>query len=236
LSAGASAPPPVRNQEPGTSLPGPDAGHPLHGAGGHGVPTVVRGCRRRARYVPDRPVSAGNLRSLAGSAIHRLSCVQAGRSHARTDLLSPGYPGRDARSGRKVSNFRISNWSGNRSTPFGRLQSSHRSWRCLPWWLRCPGHGAASRSPSTSQAIASRPLSQALIGRTGQKRVGWHRRRLRQRLRLRHRLRRRQRSTVGPQRQLEVVDVPTLIQTRQNVPYAGHHSRPVSPSRGIEVG
>jgi hypothetical protein len=34
LSAGASAPPPASNQGPGGSLPGPDAGHPLHGAGG----------------------------------------------------------------------------------------------------------------------------------------------------------------------------------------------------------
>ena len=36
LSGGASAPPPVRNQGSGRSLPGPDAGHPLHSAGGHG--------------------------------------------------------------------------------------------------------------------------------------------------------------------------------------------------------
>jgi hypothetical protein len=36
LSVGASAPPPVRSQGPGRSLPGPDASHPLHGAGGHG--------------------------------------------------------------------------------------------------------------------------------------------------------------------------------------------------------
>jgi hypothetical protein len=33
LSGGASAPPPVRNQGSGSSLPGPDAGHPLQGAG-----------------------------------------------------------------------------------------------------------------------------------------------------------------------------------------------------------
>jgi hypothetical protein len=46
------------------SLPGPGAGHPLHGAGGHGVPTVVRDRRRRACYVSDRPVNAGNSRSL----------------------------------------------------------------------------------------------------------------------------------------------------------------------------
>jgi hypothetical protein len=35
LSVGASAPPPVRDQGPGSSLPGPDAGHPLQAAGGH---------------------------------------------------------------------------------------------------------------------------------------------------------------------------------------------------------
>ena len=35
LSVGASAPPPARYQRPGASLPGPDAGHPLHGAGRH---------------------------------------------------------------------------------------------------------------------------------------------------------------------------------------------------------
>jgi hypothetical protein len=34
LSVGASAPPPVRDQGPGRSLPGPDAGHPLQAAGG----------------------------------------------------------------------------------------------------------------------------------------------------------------------------------------------------------
>ena len=33
LSVGASAPPPVRDQGPGRSLPGSDAGHPLQGAG-----------------------------------------------------------------------------------------------------------------------------------------------------------------------------------------------------------
>jgi hypothetical protein len=35
LSVGASAPPPVRDQGPGSSLPGPDAGHPLQAAGSH---------------------------------------------------------------------------------------------------------------------------------------------------------------------------------------------------------
>jgi hypothetical protein len=33
LDTGASADTPVRNQGPGCSLPGPDAGHPLQGAG-----------------------------------------------------------------------------------------------------------------------------------------------------------------------------------------------------------
>jgi hypothetical protein len=33
LDPGASADTPVRNQGPGGSLPGPDAGHPLQGAG-----------------------------------------------------------------------------------------------------------------------------------------------------------------------------------------------------------
>jgi hypothetical protein len=33
LDPGASADTPVRNQGPGRSLPGPDAGHPLQGAG-----------------------------------------------------------------------------------------------------------------------------------------------------------------------------------------------------------
>jgi hypothetical protein len=37
LDPGASADTPVRNQGPGRSLPGPDAGHPLQGAGGHGA-------------------------------------------------------------------------------------------------------------------------------------------------------------------------------------------------------
>jgi hypothetical protein len=35
LSVGATAPPPVRNQGPGRSLPGLNAGHPLQGAGSH---------------------------------------------------------------------------------------------------------------------------------------------------------------------------------------------------------
>src|SRR5271165_6808547 len=42
LSVGASAPPPVRDQGPGGSLPGPDAGHPLQAAG----PVATDGLRR----------------------------------------------------------------------------------------------------------------------------------------------------------------------------------------------
>jgi hypothetical protein len=34
--------------------------------------------RRRARYVPDRPVNEGNSRSLTDSLINRLTCGQAG--------------------------------------------------------------------------------------------------------------------------------------------------------------
>jgi hypothetical protein len=44
LSVGASARPPVRNQGPGGSTPGPDAGHPLHGARGNGA-----SCRARRK-------------------------------------------------------------------------------------------------------------------------------------------------------------------------------------------
>jgi hypothetical protein len=61
---------PVRRQGPGRNLPGPGAGHLLHGAGGQRVvplaedqaaevPAVMRARRRRARCVPDRPVNAG---------------------------------------------------------------------------------------------------------------------------------------------------------------------------------
>jgi hypothetical protein len=42
------------------------------------VPAVVRDRGRRARCVPDRPVNAGNLRSLPDNPIHRLTCGRAG--------------------------------------------------------------------------------------------------------------------------------------------------------------
>ena len=49
---------PVSNQGPGRSLPGPDAGHPLHGAGCHGVQTVLTRpqttCPLRARSASQR--------------------------------------------------------------------------------------------------------------------------------------------------------------------------------------
>jgi hypothetical protein len=43
------------------------------------VPTVVRDRKRRARCVPDRPVNAGNSRSVPDSLIHRLT------GHGQTD-------------------------------------------------------------------------------------------------------------------------------------------------------
>jgi hypothetical protein len=49
LSAGASTPPPVRNQGPGRSLPGPDAGHPLQGAGSH-LPREQRRARLAGQH------------------------------------------------------------------------------------------------------------------------------------------------------------------------------------------
>ena len=39
---------------------------------------VVRDCKPRARCVPDRPVNAGNSRSLPDSPIHWLTCGRAG--------------------------------------------------------------------------------------------------------------------------------------------------------------
>ena len=45
LDPGATADTPVRNHGPGRSLPGPDAGHPLQGAGGHGESSMIRNIR-----------------------------------------------------------------------------------------------------------------------------------------------------------------------------------------------
>jgi hypothetical protein len=45
---------------------------------GADMATVARDRRHRARCVPDRPVNAGNSRSLPDSSIHRLTCEQAG--------------------------------------------------------------------------------------------------------------------------------------------------------------
>jgi hypothetical protein len=59
IDRGASVPPPARNQGPGTSLPGPDAGHPLHAAGGHGDAN----CRARPQTTcPLRARSTGRHR------------------------------------------------------------------------------------------------------------------------------------------------------------------------------
>ncbi len=57
LSVGASAPPPVRDQGPGQSLPGPDAGHPLQAAGSHGKEED-----RRAISVQSDRVTSGQSR------------------------------------------------------------------------------------------------------------------------------------------------------------------------------
>ena len=54
LDPGASADPPVRSQGPGRSLPGRDAGHPLHGAGSHGE---LPGSRRDRCGSGNRPGS-----------------------------------------------------------------------------------------------------------------------------------------------------------------------------------
>jgi hypothetical protein len=42
------------------------------------MPAVVRDGGRRARCVPDRPVNAGNLRSLRDTPVPRLTCIRAG--------------------------------------------------------------------------------------------------------------------------------------------------------------
>jgi len=47
----------------------------------------MRDRRQRARCVPDRPVNAGYLRSLADSPMHRLTCGRTGWPAAQTDLL-----------------------------------------------------------------------------------------------------------------------------------------------------
>ena len=52
------------------------------------VPSVVRDRRRRARCVPDRPVNAGNPRSLTDTFARLLTCAWAGSSIAAYVLLS----------------------------------------------------------------------------------------------------------------------------------------------------
>ena len=69
LTLETSADTPVRNQGPGRSLPGPDAGHPLQGAGGHGAVSMIRNIRGMilaAEGMSDR-VQAGRLHKFARS-------------------------------------------------------------------------------------------------------------------------------------------------------------------------
>jgi hypothetical protein len=61
--------PPVRNQGPGRSLPGPDAGHRLHAAG------QSRRAELDARCVPDRP-SSGYLTATNGQPDARRPAVK----------------------------------------------------------------------------------------------------------------------------------------------------------------
>ena len=51
LGVGASAPPPVRSQGPGGSLPGPAAGHPLHCVGAHGAAARRNLSQLRGKFV-----------------------------------------------------------------------------------------------------------------------------------------------------------------------------------------
>jgi hypothetical protein len=56
------------------------------------VATVVRDPGRRARCVPDRPVNAGNSRSLADTPACPLTCAQPGLRLAAHVLLSNRSP------------------------------------------------------------------------------------------------------------------------------------------------
>ena len=65
----ATADTPVRNQGPGRSLPGPDAGHPLQRAGGHSAVPVfryIRGISTVTGEMSDR-VDTGRCRKFARS-------------------------------------------------------------------------------------------------------------------------------------------------------------------------
>ena len=78
LSVGASAPPPVRDQGPGRSLPGPDAGHTLQGAGQEGELT----CPLRAR-------SVGHPGYLAGTSGQPASLTDLRQGSLRQRRLRP---------------------------------------------------------------------------------------------------------------------------------------------------
>jgi hypothetical protein len=77
LSGGASAPPPVRNQEPGRSLPGPDAGHPLHTADDHG------GYQPSCAPADDVPVACPIGRSTPGTHGHSQTARYTGSPACR---------------------------------------------------------------------------------------------------------------------------------------------------------
>ena len=65
LTLAASADTPVRNQRPGGSLPGPDAGHPLQGAGIRGGSFMIRKIRGMISAAGDTSdrVGAGSTRT-----------------------------------------------------------------------------------------------------------------------------------------------------------------------------
>ena len=82
LSVGASAPPPVRDQGPGRSLPGPDAGIPCK------VRVRQEGGGGRARCVPDQAANRGYRQSLTDTSICPLTCVRTGPGTTAHVLLS----------------------------------------------------------------------------------------------------------------------------------------------------
>jgi hypothetical protein len=67
-SARMSHDPSARRQPAGQHITS-DLGHQ------DGPPVATDAPRARARCVPDRPVNAGNLRSLPDSPVHRLTCI-----------------------------------------------------------------------------------------------------------------------------------------------------------------
>ena len=80
LSGGASAPPPARDQGPGSSLPGPDAGHPLQAAGSH---------RERSRACPSRARSPGHRRYPTATSGQADTCADLQLRMSRYPCLRP---------------------------------------------------------------------------------------------------------------------------------------------------